>query len=197
MESKFVTVHSGVTRGVFEKLRREGRVTDIVSRGGAFLVVWMLYNKKENPLYGHFDTLLELAKEYDLVLSLGDGFRPGSIADSTDRAQVEELIILGELQKRAMRAGVQCMIEGPGHIPINEVEASVLLEKKLCHNAAHWDLELSKARKRLDWESQIELSINPELSRKIRKERKPGESDVCTMCGKYCAIKLLKEALEG
>jgi phosphomethylpyrimidine synthase len=182
MESKFVTVHSGVTRGVFEKLRREGRVTDIVSRGGAFLVVWMLYNKKENPLYEHFDTLLELAKEYDLALSLGDGFRPGSIADSTDRAQVEELIILGELQKRAMRAGVQCMIEGPGHIPINEVEASVLLEKKLCHNAAHWDLE---------------LSINPELSRKIRKERKPGESDVCTMCGKYCAIKLLKEALEG
>lgn len=268
----FVTVHCGVTRAAFEKLQHEGRVTDVVSRGGAFLLTWMMANEKENPLYDYFDRLLRIAREYDLTLSLGDGFRPGSIADSTDRAQIQELIILGELKERANAKGIQVMIEGPGHIPLDEVEANVLLEKKLCHNApfyvlgpvvtdiapgydeitsaiggaiaaaagadflcyvtpaehaglptseevhrgimatrlaAHagdiakgvkgakeWDLAISKARKTLDWEKQIDLALDHRLLKKLRKERSPELPEVCTMCGKYCAIKLVEEALK-
>ena len=269
----FVTVHCGVTRGVFERLRLQGRVMDIVSRGGAFLVTWMLANGEENPLYEDFDRLLDIAQRYDLTLSLGDGFRPGSIVDATDRPQLEELIVLGELTKRAWEKEVQVMIEGPGHVPLDQVEANVLLEKKLCYGApfyvlgplvtdiapgydhigcaiggavaaaagadflcyvtpgehlrlpgvkevregvmaarvaAHagdlvkgvkgawdWDLRMSKARKRLDWEEQIRLSIDPELARRAREESRPMLSDVCTMCGEYCAVKLVEEALRG
>jgi phosphomethylpyrimidine synthase len=136
----FITVHCGVTRSVFERLRYEGRVTDVVSRGGAFLLTWMLANDKENPLYEHFDRLLDIARKYDLTLSLGDGFRPGSIADSTDRAQIHELTLLGELKEKANAQGVQVMIEGPGHIPLNEIETNILLEKKLCHGAPFYIL---------------------------------------------------------
>jgi len=136
----FMTVHCGVTQNTLERLRKEGRVSDIVSRGGAFLTCWMIANEKENPLYSQFDRLLEIAKKYDVTLSLGDGLRPGCIADSTDRAQIQELIILGELADQALNSGVQVMIEGPGHIPFQEIETNIILEKKLCHNAPFYVL---------------------------------------------------------
>jgi len=268
----YTTVHCGVTLQTIERLKRGRRVADIVSRGGSFLTVWMLYNKKENPLYEHFDRLLDIAKEYDFTLSLGDGFRPGAISDATDRPQIQELILLGELHDRALKAGVQSMIEGPGHIPINQVVENVKIEKALTHDApfyvlgpvvtdiapgydhitsaiggaiiaaegadylcyvtpaehvrlpiaedvkegvivtriaAHaadiakgikgafeWDLQMDKARKALDWEKMIQLSINPKLIREMRESSLPKERDVCTMCGKFCAIKLLQQALD-
>ncbi|MBE0479024.1 phosphomethylpyrimidine synthase ThiC, partial [Candidatus Aerophobetes bacterium] len=136
----FMTVHCGVTQSTLERLRKEGRVSDIVSRGGAFLTCWMIANEKENPLYTRFHRLLEIAKKYDITLSLGDGLRPGCIADSTDRAQVQELIILGELAKEALDNDVQVMIEGPGHIPFREIETNIILEKKLCHGAPFYVL---------------------------------------------------------
>lgn len=267
----FFTVHCGVTLSVLERLRNEGRVTDIVSRGGSFHVTWMVANERENPLYEHFDRLLELAKRYDITLSLGDGFRPGSLADATDRAQVHELITLGELAKAAWEEGVQVMIEGPGHLPLTEVEANVLLEKKLCHGApfyvlgplvtdvapgydhivsaiggavagaagadflcyvtagehlclptvedvrtgvivariaahvadiakgvpgaAEWDKGMARARKALDWQRQMTLAIDPEMVHRARQQSPPQESDVCTMCGEYCALKLVTETL--
>ena len=136
----FITVHCGVTRESVSCLRREGRIMDIVSRGGAFTVEWMLYNKRENPLYEGFDRLLEVVKRYDAVLSLGDGLRPGCLADATDRGQIHELLLLGELTQRAWDVGVQVMIEGPGHVPLNQIESNVLLEKRLCHGAPFYVL---------------------------------------------------------
>ncbi len=265
----FVTLHCGVTLETLERLKSEGRITDVVSRGGAFLVTWMVHNERENPLYEEFDRILAIARKYDVTLSLGDGMRPGSIADSTDRAQIQELILLGELAQRAWDEGVQVMIEGPGHIPLNEVEANVLLEKKLCRGApfyvlgplvtdvapgydhiaaaiggaiaasagadflcyvtpsehlrlptvedvkegviatriaAHaadiakgikgasdWDLKISKLRKARKWEDQMKLVLDPERARKYRQESKPEMSDVCTMCGQYCALKVANE----
>ncbi|MCK4970165.1 MAG: phosphomethylpyrimidine synthase ThiC, partial [Thermoplasmata archaeon] len=121
----FVTVHCGITRQSVECLQRQGRVTGVVSRGGSFLVAWILYNDQENPLYSQFDQLLDIAREHDITLSLGDGLRPGSLADATDRAQMQEMLILGELVERCWDAGVQVMVEGPGHIPIHEIEANV------------------------------------------------------------------------
>ncbi|TSA52880.1 MAG: phosphomethylpyrimidine synthase, partial [Planctomycetaceae bacterium] len=112
----FITVHCGVTRRSVGLLEEQGRRLGIVSRGGTFLSKWMEYNERENPLYEQYDRLLEIAKSYDMVLSLGDGLRPGCIADATDRGQIEELISLGELTKRARDYGVQVMIEGPGHV---------------------------------------------------------------------------------
>ncbi len=267
----YMTLHCGVTMETLERLIKQGRVEDIVSRGGTFLSVWMLYNEKQNPLYEDFDRLLEIARRYDVTLSLGDGFRPGAIADATDRAQIHELILLGELHRRALEAGVQSMIEGPGHVPIDQVITNAKIEKSVCEGApfyvlgpvvtdiapgydhitsaiggalmaangadflcyvtraehvrlprpedvrevvivtriaAHaadiakgipgafeWDLEMSKARKALKWDRMIELSIDPEYVRKERSRSKPTESDVCTMCGKFCAIKLLNKAL--
>lgn len=269
----YMTLHCGVTRETLERLINQGRIEDIVSRGGTFLSVWMLYNKKENPLFEHFDRVLEIAKEYDVTLSLGDGFRPGAIADATDRAQIHELILLGELHRRALEAGVQSMIEGPGHVPINQVVMNAQIEKSVCEGApfyvlgpvvtdiapgydhitsaiggalmaasgadflcyvtraehvrlptpedvregvivtriaAHaadiakgipgafeWDLEMSRARKSLDWERMIELSIDPEYVKRERESSLPEEEDVCTMCGKFCAIKLLNKALRN
>ena len=264
----FITVHCGVTQESITRLKREGRVLDVVSRGGALTVEWMEFNKKENPLYEDFDRLLDIAREFELVLSLGDGLRPGSIADATDRGQVQELIILGELTKRAWAKGVQVMIEGPGHIPLNEIEANVLLEKKLCQGAPFYvlgplvtdvapgydhivsaiggaiagkagadflcyvtpsehlglptpeevregvisakiaahsadiargnpialkqDLEMSIARKALDWEKQYKLALDPDRAKTIREGRPPSNGEVCTMCGELCAIKLIK-----
>ena len=269
----FMTVHCGLTLSSLERLKKEGRIGDIVSRGGAFLTTWMVFNERENPLYEQFDRLLELARKYDVTLSLGDGLRPGCIADSTDRAQIQELIILGELAQRALDAGVQVMIEGPGHIPFKEIEANILLEKKLCHNApfyvlgpvvtdiapgydhitsaiggsyaasvgadflcyvtpgehlrlptiedvregviaariaahvgdlsknikgaAEWDLKMAKSREKRNWKEQIDLSIDPEFARKMRDESKPKFKDVCTMCGEFCALKLVEKALKG
>jgi phosphomethylpyrimidine synthase len=269
----FVTVHCGVTLSSLERLKRQGRVTDIVSRGGAFLATWMVYHGKENPLFEHYDRLLELARRYDLTLSLGDGLRPGCLADATDRAQVQELIHLGELRAAALAAGVQVMIEGPGHVPLNQVEANIQLQKRLCEdapfyvlgplvtdiaaghdhiacaiggalagmagadflcyvtpsehlklptpedvregimaariaahaadlargNARAWerDRAMAQARKELDWEKQISLCLDPEKARKFRNERPPQESEVCTMCGPFCAIKLVREFLKN
>jgi len=136
----FLTVHCGLTRRALPIIDQKKRTTGIVSRGGSFLYKWMKHHNKENPLYEDYDDLLDMAKEYNATLSLGDGLRPGSIADSTDRTQVEELLILGELVDRAKDKGVQAMVEGPGHIPIHEIEANVLLEKKLCHQAPFYVL---------------------------------------------------------
>ncbi len=136
----FMTVHCGVTQASIAKLRKQSRMTDIVSRGGAFLIGWMLHNDRENPLYQYYDRLLGLALEYDFTLSLGDGLRPGCLADATDRAQIEELIILGELVDYSREAGVQAMIEGPGHLPLNQIATNVQLEKSLCRGAPFYVL---------------------------------------------------------
>jgi phosphomethylpyrimidine synthase len=268
----FITVHCGVTLGSLERLQRQGRVLDIVSRGGAFLATWMIYHGRENPLYEQYDRLVELARKYDLTLSLGDGLRPGCLLDATDRAQVQELITLGELREKALESGVQVMIEGPGHVPLNQIEANIQLEKQLCQGApfyvlgplvtdiaagydhiacaiggalagmagadflcyvtpsehlklptpedvregiiaariaAHaadlargneqaWeqDRQMASARKALDWEKQIGLCLFPEKARKMRAESSPSESEVCTMCGEFCAIKLIREFLK-
>ena len=136
----FITVHCGVTRNSVEKIKKEGRLLGVVSRGGAILVEWMDYNKKENPLFEDYPRLLEIAKAYDMTLSLGDGLRPGCLADATDRGQVQELILLGELTERAWAKGIQVMIEGPGHVPLDQIEANVLLQKRLCHGAPFYVL---------------------------------------------------------
>ena len=136
----FITVHCGVTRNAVERLRKSPRLLGVVSRGGSFLIEWMVYNNQENPLYEHYDRLLEIAKKYDVTLSLGDGLRPGCLADATDRPQVEETIILGELTERAWAEGVQVMIEGPGHVPLDQIEANVILEKRICRGAPFYVL---------------------------------------------------------
>ncbi|MBI4775749.1 MAG: phosphomethylpyrimidine synthase ThiC [Deltaproteobacteria bacterium] len=266
----FVTVHCGITTLALERLRAQGRITDIVSRGGAFLATWMLYNKEQNPLYAQFDRLLDIAYEHDVTLSLGDSLRPGCLADATDHAQIEELIVLGQLTKRAWGHNVQVMIEGPGHVPLNQVEMNIQLQKRLCHGApfyvlgplvtdiasghdhiacaiggavagmagadflcyvtpaehlalpgvedvregviaskiaAHaadlargnklaWekDLAMAHARKTLDWDKQIALSLDPRKARAYRENSKPkSEEEACTMCGPFCAIKLVRE----
>jgi phosphomethylpyrimidine synthase len=266
----FITVHCGVTQAAIARLKQQGRVADVVSRGGAFLIGWILHNERENPLYEEYDRLLEIAREYDVTLSLGDGMRPGSLADATDRAQIEELLIIGELVDRARQAGVQVMVEGPGHIPLNQIEANVRLQKSICKGApfyvlgplvtdvaagydhitgaiggaiaaaagtdflcyvtpaehlslpdtedvrqgviasriaAHagdivkgvkgafeWDREMSVARKKLDWEEQARLSLDPEHSLQVHSYHKFG-GDACSMCGDYCAMELVSEYL--
>ncbi len=136
----FMTIHCGVNRRTLESLRECGRVTDVVSRGGAFMVEWMVYNEKENPFYEYYDRLLEIAREHDVTLSLGDGLRPGCLADASDRPQLQELVFLGELTDRAREAGVQVMIEGPGHVPLNQIEANMQLQKTLCKGAPFYVL---------------------------------------------------------
>jgi len=136
----FFTIHAGVTLKTIEALRKHPRVLDIVSRGGAFLAEWMIENHKENPFYTNFDKVIDIARQYDITLSLGDGLRPGAIADATDEAQITELMTLGKLRKIAMNSGVQVMIEGPGHIPIDQVEANVVLEKAICGGAPFYVL---------------------------------------------------------
>ncbi len=140
MGADFITVHCGINRESVEALSKDRRVTDVVSRGGALLTGWILHNDKENPLFEEYDRLLEIAGKYDTVLSLGDGMRPGCIADATDSAQLTELKILGQLAARAREAGVQAMIEGPGHIPLNQVEENVRLEKDFCDGAPFYVL---------------------------------------------------------
>jgi len=265
----FFTIHAGVTRNAVKILFEEGRLMDIVSRGGAILANWMLTTGMENPLYEHFDDVLEISKRYDITLSLGDGMRPGCIKDAGDGAQIEELVTLGQLAKRAKAKGVQAMIEGPGHVPINEIETNVRMEKSLCDNAPFYvlgplvtdiasgydhitaaiggaiaaasgadflcyvtpsehlrlpsaqdvkegviaskiaahaadiakhvkdagkvDDMISRARKERDWETQLKLSIDPSKSRSLRKSSKPLVKDVCTMCDRYCALKIFDE----
>ncbi|MGW8273018.1 MAG: phosphomethylpyrimidine synthase ThiC, partial [Thermodesulfovibrionales bacterium] len=268
----FVTVHSGLTLKAVERLRSEGRILDIVSRGGAFLLEWMIYNERENPLYENYDRLLDIARKYELILSLGDGLRPGCIDDATDRAQLEELITLGELHRRALDAGVQTIIEGPGHVPVNQVELNVKIQKEICDGAPFYvlgplvtdiavgydhmaaaiggaiaaaagadflcyvtpaehirlpsvddvregivaskiaahaadiakaipravekDREMARCRKKLDWSGQIALSFNPQKVLDYRSEVPPTDSDVCSMCGEYCAIRTVERALK-
>jgi phosphomethylpyrimidine synthase len=136
----FFTIHAGVTRKVLTVLKKNKRVAGIVSRGGALIAEWMTRNKKENPFYEHFNKIISIAKKFDITLSLGDGLRPGSVCDATDRPQVEELKVLGLLAKKAHAQGVQVMIEGPGHVPINQIELNMKLQKKLCNNAPFYVL---------------------------------------------------------
>jgi len=267
----FMTVHSGITWKTLSALQQQGRVADIVSRGGAFTVGWMIHNDKENPLYEQYDRLLEIARKHDVTLSLGDGLRPGCLADASDRAQIQELLILGELVDRAREANVQVMVEGPGHMPFDQIAANMRLEKEICKGApfyvlgplvtdvapgydhitaaiggtmaavsgadflcyvtprehlglpdakdvhegimasriaahaadivkgvkgaAEWDLSMAKARKALDWNEQIKLSIDPEKAASARAERKVKDIDGCTMCGDFCAMKVVAEYL--
>jgi len=232
----------------------------------------MLHHEKENPLYARYDRLLDIAHRYDLTLSLGDGLRPGSIIDATDRPQIEELLTLGELVERAWQAGVQVMVEGPGHIPLDQVEMNIKLQKQVCKGAPFYvlgpivtdiapgydhivsaiggaiaaaagadflcyvtpaehlglpsvedvregliasriaahaadivkgvrgarerDLELSRARKKLDWDRQREFVIDPHEFERIRKQRRT-RSAACSMCGEYCAMRLVGQFLHS
>jgi phosphomethylpyrimidine synthase len=131
----FVTIHAGVTHESFKRLKSSDRILDVVSRGGAFTISWMNQNYEENPFYAEYDYLLEIAREFDLTISLGDGMRPGCIHDASDRAKFEEFIILGELVKRARAAGIQTLVEGPGHVPIDEIGLSVSAMKHLTDDA--------------------------------------------------------------
>lgn len=259
----FITVHCGVTKFVVDQLEKQGRVTNIVSRGGSMLACWIKATGKENPLYEYYDELLELTREYDCTLSLGDGLRPGCTADAGDRAQVAETMVLGELVKRARKAGVQTMIEGPGHVPLNKIPSMIetikvltdyaplyvlgplvtdiapgydhitsaiggtlaayhgadflcyvtpaehlglpdvkqvregIIASKIAAHAAdlargnkkalEQDLQMSIARKDLDWEGQRKYAIDKCVFDKI-DNGKP-----CTMCGQYCSMKIFKE----
>ncbi len=136
----FVTVHCGVTLAALEHLEKKPRVCGIVSRGGSFLARWMRHNKKENPLFERYDEVLDICKEHGMAISLGDGLRPGAIADSLDQAQVEELVTLGQLFRRARERGVQAIIEGPGHVPLDQIPAQIMLQKKLCDGAPFYVL---------------------------------------------------------
>ena len=136
----YMTVHVGVSQVVAERLNNSPRYMDVVSRGGSILLSWMRYNKKENPLFEYFDELIDIAKEYDVTLSLGDGIRPGAVIDASDGPQIQELIILGELTQRAWDKGVQVIIEGPGHVPMDQIAANMIMEKSLCHGAPFYVL---------------------------------------------------------
>ncbi len=136
----FMTIHAGLTRRALDRVKASGRVTGIVSRGGSLLTAWMMRNHEENPFFTHFDRVLALAHEFDVTLSLGDALRPGCLADGTDWGQLEELMTLGELVKRCREAGVQAMVEGPGHLPIQQVELNIRLQKRICHGAPFYVL---------------------------------------------------------
>jgi phosphomethylpyrimidine synthase len=134
----FITVHAGLTKDCIPLLKP--RILGVVSRGGSFLVKWMIKHNKENPLYTHFDKIINMAKEHDVTISLGDGLRPGCLADATDAAQLQELKNLGKLAKIAQSKGVQVIIEGPGHVPLNQIKKNIELEKKYCDNAPFYVL---------------------------------------------------------
>jgi len=265
----FVTVHCGVTRHIAESEALGRRVCGIVSRGGMFLAHWIRHNRRENPLFERFDEVIDIAREFDVTLSLGDGLRPGAGADAMDAAQVEELMTLAELARRAVAAGAQVMLEGPGHVPLDQVTAQVKLQKELtgglpfyvlgpivtdvapgydhitsaiggavaamagadflCYVtptehlglprpedvragvlaariAAHaadvargnptaraWDLRMSRARARRDWDGQFAEALDPICARTLRDARRPEHSDVCSMCGDFCVFKVAEE----
>ncbi len=267
----FMTVHCGLTLRAIERLKSQGRVADIVSRGGAFHLAWMIHNQRENPLFKDYNRLLELARKYDFTLSLGDGLRPGSVVDATDRPQIEELLTLGELVKRAWEADVQVMVEGPGHVPLDQIEMNIKLQKRVCHEAPFYvlgplvtdiapgydhivgaiggalaaaagadflcyvtpaehlglpspddvrdgliasriaahaadivkgipgalerDLKLSRARKKLDWAEQRKYVLDPAKFDRVRGQRKT-KSEACSMCGEYCAMRIVSEFLD-
>lgn len=260
----FVTVHAAIRRKGVELTK--SRVMRIVSRGGCMLAAWMIKNEKENPLYTNFDYLLELAKEKDVTLSLGDALRPGCLNDSTDKAQMHELITQGELVRMAHEKDISVICEGPGHVPLNRIEENIKLQKKICSGAPFYllgplvtdiaagydhitaaiggalaaaagadflcvvtpsehvalpreedvvdgvvamriaahaadiakgmdnesDLEMSKARANLDWKKQFQHLIHGERAKELRR-RRGSSSKACSMCGDYCAIKIMKE----
>jgi phosphomethylpyrimidine synthase len=261
-----MAIHTGINWETVKRLRNQGRHGGLVSRGGAFMTAWMLHNEKENPLYSEFDYLLEIMKEHEVTLSMGNGMRAGAIHDATDRAAVQELLINAELADKAHKEGVQVIVEGPGHVPIDEIAANVTLMKRVTNNkpfymlgpivtdiapgyddrvaaigaaissslgadficyvtpaehlalptpeevyegvmssriAAHVgdmvklkktrnaDLEMGHARRELDWERQFAVAMNPPRARAIRDERMPADTEGCTMCGDYCAIKIV------
>ena len=262
----FVTVHCGVTREAVRRLDADGRIAGIVSRGGSMLASWMARTGEENPLLAQYDRLLDIAYEHDMTLSLGDGIRPGATGDATDAAQITELLTLGELTRRAHERSVQVMIEGPGHVPIDQIEANVRLEKRICRGAPFYvlgpltsdigagydhitgaiggavasaagadvlcyltpaehlrlptmqdvrdgvlatkiaahsgdlakgvygakerDDQMSVFRKRLDWEGQYRLALDPEKAREIRMMSEDYDKAVCTMCGTLCSMAL-------
>jgi len=137
----FMAIHCGVNRTTLQRLQNQGyRYGGLVSRGGAFMIAWMIHNNKENPLFEHFDKLTSILRKYDTVLSLGNGMRAGAIKDSTDSAQIQELIVNAELAERARAKGVQVIVEGPGHIPIDEIQMNVILQKKLTNEAPFYML---------------------------------------------------------
>lgn len=267
----FLALHSGLTMDIVQLAKKDDRIDPLVSYGGSHLMGWMLHNQCENPLYEHFDRILAIARKYDLIISIADAMRPGCLADSLDAPQVQELVVIGQLVKRARSAGVQIMVKGPGHVPLNQIKTTIELQKRLCHGApyfvfgpvttdiaagydhisgaigaaisawagaeficyvtasehiglpdveqvregviaariaAHaadlakglpgaalWDLELSKARKAMDWEKQMELAISPERARYYRKTRSNESSSACAMCGKYCAMEVVSKYL--
>jgi phosphomethylpyrimidine synthase len=263
--TNFMAIHTGINYETMKRLRNQGRHGGLCSRGGAFMTAWMIHNGKENPLYSEFDYLLEILKEHEVTLSMGNGMRAGAVHDATDRAQVQELLINAELADKAHAEGVQTIVEGPGHIPIDEIQANVVLQKRVTNRkpfymlgplvtdiapgyddrvaaigaslassygadficyvtpsehlalptpeevfegvissriAAHVgdmiklkkrdaDLEMGHARRDLDWERQFQVAMNPARARAIRAERMPGDTDACTMCGDYCALKIV------
>ena len=265
----FMTLHCGVTREAIPLLKN--RIAGVVSRGGSFLVAWMRRHEEQNPLYEGFEEVLEICKKYDVTISLGDGLRPGCLSDATDKAQLHELKILGELTKRAWAEDVQVMVEGPGHVPFNQIKKNMELQQRYCHGAPFYvlgplvtdisagydhitgaiggtlaafygasflcyvtpaehlklpdvedvkegviaskiaahsadialgipgaiekDNEISLARRKLDWEKQISLSVDPEKARRYREKSK-AKDDQCTMCGKYCALKLFDDKVD-
>lgn len=267
----FMTIHAGVNLKTLEVLKKQNRLTGVVSRGGTFTLAWMLHHEKENPFYEKFERLLAILKKHDVTLSLGDGFRPGSIADSTDAPQIEELIVLSELVEEARKAKIQVMVEGPGHIPLNQIEENVKLEKSICRGAPfyvlgplvtdiapgydhivsaiggalaayygadflcyvtprehlglptpedvregviaariaahaadlakelkqayHWDYQMSLARRELNWQKQIELSLDFAKSNKLWQERRSKDEAGCSMCGDFCALRIVNELL--
>lgn len=268
----FMTLHCGITKSVLKALTEEGRIMDVVSRGGSFITGWMLHNNKENPLYEYYDEILDICAEYDVTISLGDGLRPGCLADATDRAQIQELLNLGELTQRAWDKGVQVMVEGPGHMPYNQIAANMQLQKRICHGApfyvlgplvtdvapgydhitsaiggtlaavsgadflcyvtpaehlglpdlndvregviaariaAHaadlakgnkqawaWDNAMAKARKELDWPEQLRLALDPVKATEYRNKKNKSDDEACSMCGDYCAVKIVGQYLE-
>ncbi len=136
----FMTLHCGITKDLVKKIQAEKRVMGIVSRGGTFLASWILHNDEENPLYSNYDYLLEIAKDYDITLSLGDGLRPGCLSDASDIPQIQELVTLGTLVKKAQKASVQTMVEGPGHMPLNQIKSNMEIQKTLCNGAPFYVL---------------------------------------------------------
>ncbi|WP_445474959.1 phosphomethylpyrimidine synthase ThiC [Methanococcoides methylutens] len=269
--TNFMAIHTGINNIVLDRLKAHGRYGGLCSRGGAFMTTWMLHNEKENPLYADFDYLCEILKEHEVVLSTGNGMRAGAIHDATDRAQIQELIINSECAQKAHdKYNLQVIVEGPGHVPLDEVEMNVKLMKSmsghkpfymlgplvtdispgrdhivtaigaatsaangcdfLCYVtpaehlalpnledviegvktskiAAHvgdmvklgkrdQDLAMGRARRDLDWEKMFNLAMDPELARKIRTERASADEDACTMCGDFCALKIVNQSYD-
>lgn len=268
----FMAIHCSVNRETLKRLKREGRKGGLVSRGGSFISSWMVHNDAENPLYENYDQILDIVEEYDVCLSMANAMRAGALTDSTDRAQIQELIVLGELVDRARERGVQTIVEGPGHIPINEIETNINIQKKMCKNAPFYmlgpivtdiapaydhivsaigaaqcarygadficyvtpaehlalpdkqdvregviatrigahagdlaidmerfgeeDIKMADARKALNWTEQYEHAMWPDDAKAIRDKRPPEADDTCTMCGNYCAIKIVNQWLD-